>query len=172
MSVEEDLSEDPVLRLQRPAALAAAAITAAQVYEEERNGSLKSITRLTQLYDLEKVFSATLEMAELLPLIASKFREILEAQAVNIWLLHPDETIELLHQEGHDPTTFKGQILKPNEGVAGAVSDTGENVCISDPTDARLLQRNSALGEPEVTSLMLAPIIDRGSLVVVIEVVN
>ena len=44
-----------------PAAdVAAAAITAAQAYEEERNGTMASITRLTQLYDLEKVFSSTL----------------------------------------------------------------------------------------------------------------
>jgi len=133
---------------------------------------LKSITRLTQLYDLEKVFSSTLEMAELLPLIASKFREILEAEAVNIWMLYPDETIELMHQEGRDPTAFKGQILKPNEGLAGTVSDNGESACISDPADSRLIQRNSVLSEPAVHSLLLTPIMDRGSLVGVIEVVN
>jgi RND family efflux transporter MFP subunit len=77
-----------------------------------------------------------------------------------------------MHQEGHDPTTFKGQILNPNEGVAGTVSDTGESVCISDPTDSRLLQRNSGLSKPVIMSLMLTPITDRGSLVGVIEVVN
>ena len=53
------------------------AIKTAQVYEEERHGTMNSITRLTQLYDLEKVFSSTLEMEELLPLIGSKFMEIL-----------------------------------------------------------------------------------------------
>jgi RND family efflux transporter MFP subunit len=172
LSFKEALSHDLVVALQPASTLGAIAIAAAQGYEDERNGSLKSITRLTQLYDLEKVFSSTLEMAELLPLIASKFGEILEAEAVNVWLLHPDETIELMHQEGHDPTTFKGQILNPNEGVAGTVSDTGESVCISDPTDSRLLQRNSGLSKPVIMSLMLTPITDRGSLVGVIEVVN
>jgi RND family efflux transporter MFP subunit len=172
LSFKEALSHDLVVALQPASTLGAIAIAAAQGYEDERNGSLKSITRLTQLYDLEKVFSSTLEMAELLPLIASKFGEILEAEAVNVWLLHPDETIELMHQEGHDPTTFKGQILNPNEGVAGTVSDTGESVCISNPTDSRLLQRNSGLSKPVIMSLMLTPITDRGSLVGVIEVVN
>jgi RND family efflux transporter MFP subunit len=172
MSFEEELSEDAIATLQPAAAVAAAAITSAQVYEEERNGTLKSISRLTQLYDLEKVFSSTLEMAELLPLIGSKFREILEAEAVNIWLLHPDETIELMHQEGRDPTAFRGQILKPNEGMAGTVSDTGESVCISDPADSRLIQRNSGASEAVVKSLMLAPIMDRGALVGVVEVVD
>jgi RND family efflux transporter MFP subunit len=172
LSFEEELSEDAIAALQPATAVAAAAITSAQAYEEERNGTLKSISRLTQLYDLEKVFSSTLEMAELLPLIASKFREILEAEGVNLWLLHPDETIELMHQEGHDPTAFKGQILKPNEGAAGTVSDTGESVCISDAADSRLTQRNSRSGEAVVKSLMLAPIMDRGPLVGVVEVVN
>jgi RND family efflux transporter MFP subunit len=172
MSFEEELSEDAMVTLQPAAAVAAAAIASAQVYEDERNGTLKSISRLTQLYDLEKVFSSTLEMAELLPLIASKFWEILDAQAVNVWLLHPDESIELMHQVGVDPTVFKGQILKPNEGLAGTVSDNGESVCISDVTDPRLVQRNAAGSELPVRSLLVAPIMDRGALVGVVEVVN
>ena len=172
LSFNEKLSDDVIVALQPASALGAIAITAAQGYEEERHGALKSITRLTQLYDLEKVFSSTLEMAELLPLIASKFREILEAEAVNVWLLHPDETIELMHQEGYDPTTFKGQMLKPNEGVAGTVSDNGESVCISDTGDPRLAQRNASGSESPVRSLLVAPIMDRGSLVGVVEVVN
>ena len=169
---EEELTEEAVEALLPAVAVTAVAISAAQKYEEERHSTLKSITRLTQLYDLEKVFSSTLEMSELLPLIASKFREILEAEAVNIWMLYPDESIELMHQEGRDQTTFKGQILKPNEGLAGTVSDNGETVCISDPADPRLIQRNAALSEPAAHSLLLAPIIDRGSLVGVVEVVN
>jgi len=172
LSFNEKLSNDVVVALQPACALGAIAIIAAQDYENERHGALKSITRLTQLYDLEKVFSSTLEMAELLPLIASKFGEILEAQAVNIWLLHPDETVELMHQAGVDPTVFKGQILKPNEDVVGTVSDNGESVCISDANDPRLMQRNTSRPELRVRSLLVAPIIDRGALVGVVEVVN
>jgi RND family efflux transporter MFP subunit len=127
---------------------------------------------LTQLYDLEKVFSSTLEMEELLPLIATKFLEILGCQAVNIWLLHPDETLELLHQSGHDPTAFKGQVVKPGEGIAGALSDTGESLCIADPKDARLVQRNAHTGQEAVHSLIAVPIMDRESLVGIVESVN
>jgi GAF domain-containing protein len=172
LSFEEELSLDTVEALHSAAGVAAAAIASAQIYEEERQGTFASITRLTQLYDLEKVFSSTLEMEELFPLIGSKFSEILEAQTVNIWLLHPNESIELMHQSGEDLTVFKGQILKPNEGVVGKVSDDGEAVCISDPSDPRLTQRHAATGEPSVSSLMVAPIMDRGSLVGVVEVVN
>lgn len=172
LSFDDELAEEAIEGLQPACQLAAAALVSAQSYEEERHETLTSITRITQLYDLEKVFSSTLEMEELLPLIGSKFLEILGAQAVNIWLLHPDETLELMHESGEDQTSFHGQVLKPNEGVAGVVSDNGEGVCISDPADPQLEARNEVAGESVVHSLLAAPILDRGSLVGVVEVVN
>jgi RND family efflux transporter MFP subunit len=172
LSFEEANSEDDVRTLLPAAELAAAALNAAQAYETERLGTLNSITRLTQLYDLEKVFSSTLEMEELLPLIASKFSEILECRAVNIWLLQPDESVELMHQAGEDQTSFKGQVLKPNEGIAGTISDNGEAVCISDPGDARLVARNQSASEYPVIALIAAPIMDKTALVGVVEAVN
>lgn len=172
LAFEEPNSEDDIQTLLPAAQVAAAALASAQTYEEERHGTMSSITRLTQLYDLEKVFSSTLEMEELLPLIGSKFSEILECQAVNIWLLQPDESVELMHQAGTDPTSFKGQVLKANEGIAGTISDNGESVCISDLGDARLVQRNHAAPDDPVVSLIAAAIMDKSALVGVIEAVN
>lgn len=172
LSFEAELSGRTVDALLPLARIAAASIASAQSYESERHGTLSSITRLTQLYDLEKVFSSTLEMEELLPLVGAKFSEILACQAVNIWLLHPDETLELMAQSGEDPTAFKGQVVKPGEGIAGALSDTGESVCLSDAKDARLVQRNVHGGEEHVHSLIAVPIMDRESLVGIVEAVN
>jgi len=172
LSFDDNLTADAVAALQPAAQLSAVAIASAQAYEGERHETLTSITRLTQLYDLEKAFSSTLEMEDLLPLIGSKFSEVLSAQAVNIWLLHPDETLELMHQNGEDPTSFQGQFLNANEGVAGPVSENGEGVCISDPADSRLVSRNEAAEEPFVRSVLAAAIMDRGSLVGVVEAVN
>jgi GAF domain-containing protein len=172
VSFEEELTEEAIAALQPAAEVMAVAIVSAEAYEEERNGTLSSIARITQLYDLEKVFSSTLEMDELQQLIGSKFSEILSAQAVNIWLLQPDESIELMHQHGVDPSAFKGQIQKPQEGIAGTVSDTGEGVCISDPADSRLVERNRSAGGSLALSLLAAPIMDAGSLVGVVEAVN
>jgi len=168
----EPNSEDDIKTLLPAAEIAAAALATAQAYEEERNGTLSSITRLTQLYDLEKVFSSTLEMSELLPLIGAKFSEILECQAVNIWMMRPDESVELMHQVGEDPTSFKGQVLKANEGIAGTISDNGETLCLSDAADPRLVQRNNVAPESPVNSLIAAPIMDKGALVGVVEAVN
>jgi len=95
--------------------------TVSKFGEQERHNALSSITRLTQLYDLEKVFGSTLEIDELLPLIGSKFRELLECQAVNVWLLQGDESLLLMHQSGIDPTVHEGMTEKPGEGLAGQV---------------------------------------------------
>jgi RND family efflux transporter MFP subunit len=172
LAFEEPNSEDDIQTLLPAAEVAATALATAQNYETERHGTMTSITRLSQLYDLEKVFSSTLEMSELLPLIGSKFSEILECQAVNIWLMQPDETVELMHQAGEDLTSFKGQILKPNEGIAGTISDNGETVCISDAADLRLIGRNQVVPENPVHSLIAAPIMEKTALVGVIEAIN
>lgn len=109
LAFEEPNSREDVQTLLPASEVAAVALAAAQNYETERHGTMTSITRLSQLYDLEKVFSSTLEMEELLPLIGAKFSEILECQAVNIWLLQPDESVELMHQAGEDPPVSKGK---------------------------------------------------------------
>ena len=172
LAFEEPNTASDIEALVPAAEVAAAALASGQAYEEERHGTLSSITRLTQLYDLEKVFSSTLEMEELLPLIGAKFSEILGCQAVNIWLLQPDESVELMFQAGEDPTSFKGQVLKSNEGIAGTISDNGESVCVSDAQDARLTQRNQAAPEYPIMSLIAAPIMDKSALVGVVEAVN
>src|SRR6202035_1586852 len=172
LAFEEEISAEAVEALLPAAEVAAAGIATAQVYEQERHGTMTSITRLTQLYDLEKVFSSTLEMDELLPLIGTKISEIMECHAVNIWLMMPDESVELMHQAGEDATSFKGQKLKANEGVAGTISDNGEPICISDANDEHLAQRNKDAGEEGVVSLVAAPILDKSALVGVVEAVN
>jgi RND family efflux transporter MFP subunit len=172
LAFEEPNSPEDIAALLPAAGVAGSALASAQAYEEERHGTLTSISRLTQLYDLEKVFSSTLEMSELLPLIGSKFSEILECEAINIWLVQPDESVEMMHQAGADSTVFKGQLQKPGEGIAGALSDNAETLCISDPTDPRLVQRNLAGGGAGVVSLIAGPIMDKGALVGVIEAVN
>ena len=158
--------------LEPIAEMAAHGLISSQSYEEERNNSLSSITRLTQLYDIEKVFSSTLEMDELLPMIGSKMREMLECAAVNIWLVGGDESVKLMHQSGHDPTTREEMTQRGGQGIAGDVSDNGEPVLIADPEDERVARRNEGVEDGRVESILVVPLIDKGSLVGVIEAVN
>jgi RND family efflux transporter MFP subunit len=172
LAFEEPNTEEDIKTLLPATNVAAVALAAAQTFEEERHGTLTSISRLTQLYDLEKVFSSTLEMEELQRLIGSKFSEVLGCEAVNIWLMLPDESVELMHQQGEDPTVFHGQKLKAGEGIAGTLSDNGESLCISDAGDSRLTVRNGVSPETPVRTLLAAPIMDKTALVGVVEVVN
>jgi RND family efflux transporter MFP subunit len=172
LSFDSPLAESHLQALQPLAEVAGPALHAAQVYEGERNTSLSSISRLTQFYDIEKVFHSTLEMDQLLPIIGSKICEALECQAVNVWLLEGDESLKLVHQAGVDPTIQEGMHQRPGEGVAGDVSDNGEPVVIADAADPRLGARNADMTEGRVESLLVAPLIDKESLVGVVEAVN
>jgi RND family efflux transporter MFP subunit len=172
LGLGDELSEPDLSLMQTLADLGGSALANAVDYEQERNNALASITRITQLYDLEKVFSSTLEFDHLLPIIGSKFREVLECQAVNVWLLEGDESLSLMHQAGLDPTVYEGAIQGPGQGVAGDVSDDGEAVLIASPDDERLVKRNANVEEGQVLSLMVVPLIDRSALVGVVEAVN
>jgi RND family efflux transporter MFP subunit len=172
VSFDGELSEGNISALQPMSEVTAGALANAAAYEQERNSTLSSITRITQLYDLEKVFGSTLELDQLLPIIASKFREVLECQVVNVWLLQGDESLELMQQSGVDPTVAEGMKQKPGEGIAGDVSDDGEPVLIESAHDERLVQRNDGVEQGAIFSLMVAPLIDKGALVGVVEAAN
>src|SRR6202790_377847 len=172
LSFEKELTQEQLRALGPVADVGAAALMAAQSYENERPDALVFISRLPQLYDLEKVFASTLEMDELLPIIGSKFRDVMECEGVNLWLLQPDETVELMYQDGLDATTHVGSRQKPGEGLAGAVSDTGEAVLIDREEDERLTTRNAEITEGRVVSLLVVPIMDKESLVGAVEAVN
>jgi GAF domain-containing protein len=172
LAFETDLTIEALRPLQPFATIAASALAAALHYEADRNDSLASINRLTQLYDLEKTFSSTLEMDELVPIIGAKFREVMECQAINLWLLRGDESLQLMNQAGDDPTTPADSIQKPGESIPGHVSDNGEPVLIAGPDDARLGDRSASVNDDGVFSLLVTPIFDKTALVGVVEAVN
>lgn len=153
------------------AQLAGPAMASAIAEERERNSSLQSITRVTQMYDLEKVFNSNLELDSLLATIAAKVQEVMNVQAANVWMVEGDG-VTLIAREGADPTCELGQSQGPGDGVAGKISDEGEAVLIDDAADERLRVRNAKVQEGAVFSLLALPLMDRESLVGVIEVVN
>jgi len=172
LSFDDDLSEHLLALLEPLADVGGVALANAVDYEQERNNALASITRVTQLYDLEKVFGSILELDQLLPIIGSKFLEILECRAINVWLVEGDESLSLMHQAGLDSTVKQGEARRPGQGIAADVSDNGEAVLIASEDDERLAQRNADSEDGRVLSLMAVPLMDGGALVGVIEAVN
>lgn len=171
INYEQPFSEPMLEALQEIAELASPAIAAATFYESERNVSLHSISRVTQMYDLEKVFNSTLEMDELLETIAKKFQDVMSVQGINLWMVNGD-TLELVTQAGDDSTVQVGMTQKPGEGVAGDISDTGEAVRTDSPDDERLQKRNAGHEDAAVFGLLAAPLMERENLVGVVEAVN
>jgi RND family efflux transporter MFP subunit len=172
LSFEAPLDQSHLQAFEPLADLAGPALRAAQAHEEERHTALASISRLTQFYDIEKVFHSTLEMDQLLPIVGAKMCEVLECQAVNVWLLEGDESLKLMHQAGIDPTVQEGMRQHAGEGIAGDVSDNGEVLLITDASDPRLTARNGDTAEGRIESLLVAPLIDQEFLVGVVEAVN
>jgi RND family efflux transporter MFP subunit len=151
---------------------AAPAFSSATRYAAEHNSHLESISRLTQLYDVEKVFNATLEMDELTPIITAKVRELMEAQAVNLWLVKDEHELLLVDRSGHDPTCPVGASEKSGEGYISEASDTGESLLIAEPNDARLQGRNAGHDAGHIFSVLAVPLFAKGFEVGVIEVIN
>ncbi|HEX4785429.1 MAG TPA: GAF domain-containing protein [Candidatus Sulfotelmatobacter sp.] len=169
----ETIPDSTVLAdLQSLSEMAGQGLLSSRAYETERNDSLTSITRVTQFYDIEKVFSSTLEMDQLLPLMGSKIREMLQCAGVNIWLVQGDGSVLLMHKSGVDPTTHQDMVQLGGQGIAGDVSDSGEPLLIASAEDGRIVRRNAELEQGRVESIIAAPLIDKGSLVGVVEAVN
>ncbi len=168
---DEVINEADLAGLVELVEYAAPAFSSATHYEAERNSHFESISRLTQLYDVEKVFNSTLEMDELNPLITAKVRELLEAQAVNLWLVKDEQELLLMDRSGEDSTREVGASEKTGEGYIAEVSDSGEPLIIDDPNDARLQRRNMG-HDGAIFSAMVAPLVAKGFEVGVLEVIN
>ena len=162
--------DEPILdQVAEIANIGAIAFRSAAIYAGERNAGLASVMRLTQLYDIEKVFNATLEMKTLLPVICEKVRDLVRGTAVNLWMVDKDDLL-LVQQAGDDPGARPGDRQRGEDGVAGSVSESGEAVLLQEGDEA--LNRRNAQAEPAVASLMAAPLLDEQSLVGVIEVIR
>jgi len=172
ITFDDPLNKTFLDQLDQFSGLSAYALNSARLYEHERNSLLQSISRITQFYDLEKTFNATIEIEDLLPLIASKFRELLNVQAVNLWMVESKETLLLTTRAGMDPTVAVDSTQGLGEGVAFHVSESGEPILIDDTDDERLRARNQNVESGTVFSLMAAPLVDGEHCVGVVEAIN
>src|SRR6266404_1105005 len=165
------ISESAVAPVLDIAEIAAIGLATAIIYENECNQQLSSITRVTQMYDLEKVFNSTLELDALLPIICSKFQEVLNAEIVNLWMVDGDSLV-LTGQAGNDPRYELGATqTKAGGGLAFSTSESNEQLFIDDPEDERLKQRNVGV-EDRAYCAMASPLSERNAQVGVVEIIN
>ena len=154
--------------------LAGRVLDALRAVEQEKWSNLQTIERLTALYDVASTFTSTLELEDLLPIMAEKIQANLGALACNFWLV--DSAANELYcaqQAGEDPTTKKGSRARIGEGLVGAVALRGQARLIASAHEEPALEaRSQSSAEFEIQSLMAAPLLKEERVLGVVEIVN
>ncbi|MBI2682839.1 MAG: efflux RND transporter periplasmic adaptor subunit [Acidobacteriales bacterium] len=173
VSYDQPLTEEEVAPAAELLDVAAIALDAALAVESQNHSNLQSIARLTELYDIELVFNGTLEMDELMPLITSKIKQLMNVQAVNLWMVSEGDQVQLMSAGGADVTVAEGESHGKGANVPADVADTGEPVLLEDATqDERMVKRNGDVEEGAIFSLLAVPVIDKDHCVGVLEAIN
>ena len=170
-----EFSAEDAQFLEEAGRLAGQALTNLEAIEGERQAQLATLERLTSLYDLGRTFTSTLELSELLPVVAGKIRDILAAGACNLWLLDPkSEELVRSQQAGEDPTAGEDARASATEGLLGEVAQQAAPKLVEDPAEEEGLQeRRKAGGEEfEIQTWMAAPLRKDDEVLGVVELVN
>jgi RND family efflux transporter MFP subunit len=169
-----EFSAEDAQFLEQASNFAGQALTNLGAIEEERHSQLATLDRLTALYDLGRTFTSTLELAELLPIVAGKIRDILGAAACNLWLADAAaEDLYLAQHVGEDPSAEDGARAPSNEGLFGEVIQQANPKLIEDATsDPALEERRKIGGEFVIQSWMAAPLRKEDDVLGVVELVN
>jgi len=160
--------------LEEASRLAGQALTNLDALEGERQAQLATLERLTALYDLGRTFTSTLELGELLPIVAVKIRDILGASACNLWLVDPDSNeLFLGEQAGDDPTVEEDSRLPLSEGLLGEVAQQANPKLVENPAEEPGLEsRRKAAEDFEIQSWMATPLRKADEVLGVVEIVN
>ncbi len=169
-----DFSADDALFIEEASRLAGQALTNLEAIEEERGSHLATLDRLTALYDIGRTFTSTLELAELLPIVAEKIRAIVGAAACNIWLMDSaSEEMHLANRVGEDPTAEEGARVSASEGLLAEVAHQVNPKLVNEPAEETgLEERREAGGDFEIQSWMAAPLRKDDEVLGVVELVN
>jgi RND family efflux transporter MFP subunit len=169
-----DFTPDDAAFLEEACRLAGRQLGSLEAMEEERQANLAAVQRLTDLYDISRVFASTLEMSELLPIVGEKIRDILEAETCNLWLVDSDANdLHLVHQSGNDRSTPGGARIPIGEGIQGTVAQRGEPRLIENAEEEpELEERRGTNPDLSLRTLMCAPLAMGQDVMGVVEVVN
>jgi GAF domain-containing protein len=124
--------------------------------------------------EVGKLLTSTLNLQEILELIMLKVSQLIRAQHWSL-LLKDEESGKLTFEivAGINKELFHGLHLRPNEGIASHVLETGKAVFIPDVNDSPLFNKNVDLHTGFTTkSIICLPLIIRGKCLGVIEIVN
>jgi Nif-specific regulatory protein len=135
------------------------------------------MSRYELLYDLGCAFGARLDLDELLPLILSRCREVLNAESVAVLLLDSQRAeldFSYLSRETDEVGTRLVSVRVPAErGIAGAVLRSGDPVRIDDvQRDARFYPEVDRATGLTTRTLLCVPLKSRNETIGVVQVIN
>lgn len=129
-----DFSPDDIVFTQEAARITGLALEERLGLEKDHHDQLGTIERLTALYDIASVFNSTLELQDLLPVVAEKICNILNASICNVWLADPEAgELELSQQFGEDPSAELEARIPVSEGLLGEVVRMGRPQRVENP---------------------------------------
>ncbi len=132
------------------------------------------LERLLATIEFSKVLVSAYDMETLLSAILGRIRAIIPASNWSLLLIDP-QTQELYFAVvvGVAPEAVKDIRLKPGEGIAGTVARTGKPIFIPDvDQDPRFSARVDATTGFDTRSIIALPLVVRGAVIGVFEVVN
>jgi diguanylate cyclase (GGDEF)-like protein len=134
----------------------------------------RTVEQLAAFNEIAKALTSTLELKEVLNLVMQKVSELLRPRNWSLLLL--DEKTGKLYFEvavGEGAEALKSLQMLPGEGIAGTVFSTGKARLVDDvggdPSFAKRFDEASAF---RTQSILAVPLIARGRVLGVIELVN
>ncbi len=169
-----DFSPDDIVFTQEAARITGLALEERLGLEKDHHDQLGTIERLTALYDIASVFNSTLELQDLLPVVAEKICNILNASICNVWLADPEAgELELSQQFGEDPSAELEARIPVSEGLLGEVVRMGRPQRVENPEEHEwLVERQKDTGDFAIQTWMGAPLLKGADVLGVIEVLN
>jgi diguanylate cyclase (GGDEF)-like protein len=132
------------------------------------------VERLLATIEFSKALVSAYDMETLLTAVLGRIKAIMPARNWSLLLIDP-KTKELYFAVvvGLAPETVKDIRLQPGEGIAGTVAQTGKPIFIPDVSqDPRFAARVDALTGFDTRSIIALPLLVRGEVIGVFEVIN
>ncbi len=131
----------------------------AQLYEEEK----RALNEVSQLYEVGKTISSSLQLEKVLKEITKAGAEILGARGSILRLLAEDrEGLQIEEMFGTTDEDLVPKVIELGGSVAGEVAMSGKSVLISDIKRNRRLKSKF---QKHVQSLVCVPIIAKGTVI-------
>src|SRR5262245_11679459 len=141
------------------------------------HSSVQDSSRLRLLYDLGCAFAGRIDLDELIPLVMTKVREVLDAEGASVLLL--DEARQELYfpyvvsERKEVADRLLGLRLPADRGIAGAALQTGRPIRVDDVhADPRFYPGIDRLTGSTTRSSVAAPLAARQGTIGVLQVVN